>query len=93
MSRSYKKHPYVKDNGCIKKGKKLLRKKIRQAKDVPNGNAYRKYIERWFYIHDGKEIERLNELLLGWNSKESWTEFYSSWEEVFREWITVWKGK
>lgn len=93
MSRSYKKHPYVKYNKHLRWGKKRLHKKIRRTEDIPNGNVYRKYFERWYTIYDGKDIERYQEILLGWNNQEEWTQFYKSFQEVYKEWITTWKGK
>jgi hypothetical protein len=93
VSRSYKKHPYVKYNKHIRRGKKRLHKKIRRTEDIPNGNVYRKYFERWYNIYDGKDIERYQEILLGWNNQEEWTQFYKSFQEVYKEWITTWKGK
>lgn len=93
MSRSYKKHPYVKYNRHLRCGKKRLHKKIRRTEDIPNGNVYRKYFERWYNIYDGKDIERYQEILLGWNNQEEWTQFYKSFQEVYKEWITTWKGK
>ena len=41
MSRSYKKHPRVKD--ASNKGmKKFANKKVRHTKNIPNGKAYKK---------------------------------------------------
>ncbi|HAH17786.1 MAG TPA: hypothetical protein DCL29_02025 [Eubacterium sp.] len=46
MSRSYKKHPRVKDKN--NKGmKKYANKKVRHTKDIPNGKAYKKVFESW----------------------------------------------
>ena len=46
MSRSYKKHPRVKD--AANKGmKKFANKKVRRTKDIPNGKAYKKLFESW----------------------------------------------
>ena len=46
MSRSYKKHPRVKDS-ADKFMKKYANKKIRRAKDIPSGKAYKKVFESW----------------------------------------------
>lgn len=46
MSRSYKKHPRVKD--AANKGmKKFANKKVRHTKNIPNGKAYKKVFESW----------------------------------------------
>ena len=44
MSRSYKKYPSVKDRDSSKWGKRYCNKKVRKTLDIPNGNAYMKYI-------------------------------------------------
>ena len=95
MSRSYKKHPYIKLNNprMIRNGKRLLRKKIRRSQDVPNGNTYRKYIERWWEIYDGKQFERLDEIVLDWNNGCYWMDEYETYKQLFSEWITTWKIK
>lgn len=46
MSRSYKKHPIVKDNQNW--AQKAANRHIRHScDDVPNGSAYRKYYPQW----------------------------------------------
>lgn len=52
MSRSFKHFPFVKDTDSCKWGKRYCNKKIRKTKDIPNGKAYRKFIEPWDYIYD-----------------------------------------
>lgn len=52
MSRSYKKKPVFTDNAS-KKHKRLANKKVRKAKNVTNGNQYKKVSESWD-IHDWK---------------------------------------
>ena len=52
MSRSFKHFPFVKDRDSCKWGKRYCNKKIRKTKDIPNGKAYRKFIEPWDYIYD-----------------------------------------
>ncbi|MBQ7569247.1 hypothetical protein IJT17_10670 [bacterium] len=93
MSRSYKKHPWHKYRYDRINGKRILHKIVRRAEEVPSGNLYRKLIERWDYIYDGKAIQTLNELRLDWNNQEEWTEDYASWDEVYREWKVRWKAK
>ena len=46
MSRSYKKHPFVKDP-ANKGMKRCANKKVRHTKDIPNGKAYKKVFESW----------------------------------------------
>ena len=46
MSRSYKKHPRVKDS-ANKFMKKYANKKVRRTKDIPSGKAYKKVFESW----------------------------------------------
>ena len=46
MSRSYKKHPYVKDP-ADKRMKRYANKKVRHTKDIPNGKAYKKVFNSW----------------------------------------------
>ncbi len=46
MSRSYKKHPRVKDSAS-KNMKRFANKKVRRTKEVPSGKAYKKLFESW----------------------------------------------
>jgi hypothetical protein len=50
MSRSYKKHPIIKDGGrSSKKSKRLANKKVRRNVDKlpPKGKAYKKIYDSW----------------------------------------------
>ena len=53
MSRSYKKHPYVKDGGPtgVRFAKREANKKVRRTANIPNGKSYRRVSEPWD-IHD-----------------------------------------
>lgn len=95
MSRSYRKNPILKYNSpdMVRRGKRFLHKRIRRTPDVPNGNAYRKYIERWDYLFDGRSREDLSELILAWNNGCWWMEDYDSLEHVYRDWVVKWKAK
>lgn len=46
MSRSYKKHPFVKDP-ANKFMKRYANKKVRRTPNIPNGKAYKKVFESW----------------------------------------------
>jgi hypothetical protein len=47
MSRSYKKHPVIKDNGGTKKWWKKYSNNVCKQHDLPNGMYYKKLVERW----------------------------------------------
>lgn len=52
MSRSYKHSPFVRDpHHNLKKVKREASKMVRRAKDITNGNMYRKVYCTW-NIHD-----------------------------------------
>lgn len=72
MSRSVKKIPFVKDRESCKWGKRYCNKKVRKAKDIPNGKAYRKLTEPWDFIYD-------------YSCSETWEE-YKHWCECPRWW-------
>ena len=56
MSRSYKKHLWIRLKGdSSKEGKRLANKRIRHKTDVPDGRAYRKYYDQW-NICDGQYL-------------------------------------
>lgn len=55
MSRSYKKHVWLKDHNAGMKH--FANRKVRRAKDVPNGGGYRKMYDQysicdWKYLYD-----------------------------------------
>ena len=70
MSRSYKKTPFVKDKQSSKWGKRYCNKRVRKAKDVPNGKAYRKLTEPWDFIYDYSHIEWEWEVRRGWEATQ-----------------------
>jgi hypothetical protein len=47
MSRSRKRFPCVKGGGMGKYGKIVCNRKVRRAKDLPSGGAYRKVGSSW----------------------------------------------
>lgn len=47
MSRSYKKHPWVKGNNCKKTDKRNANKCVRNHKDVPNGGKFKRCFCSW----------------------------------------------
>lgn len=89
MSRSYKKHPRVKDS-ANKFMKKYANKKVRRTKDIPSGKAYKKVFESWDisdwnWIWTKREAERewLSEDENSWVRKEFETleEYLIYWEK------------
>lgn len=72
MSRSYKKHPRVKDS-ANKFMKKYANKKVRRTKDIPSGKAYKKVFESWD-ISDWNWIWTKEEAEKAWLSadEDSW---------------------
>lgn len=50
MSRSFKKHPV--DKVIVPDGKRISNRKVRRAKSVPNGCAYRKVYNPYDVIDD-----------------------------------------
>ena len=63
MSRSYKHYPFVKDRDSSKWGKRYCNKRVRKAKNIPNGKAYKKLTEPWDYIYDYSFSETWEEYL------------------------------
>jgi len=47
MSRSYKKHPIVQQAGDKRRHKRWANKRVRKAKDIPNGKGYRMLYNPW----------------------------------------------
>ena len=72
MSRSYKKHPRVKDPAG-KYMKRFANKRVRHTKDIPNGKAYKKVFESW-EISDWNWIWTKEDAIKKWNSadEDSW---------------------
>lgn len=61
MTRSFKKNPVI-SNCCCGKGsamrfaKRKANRVVRQQhEDIPNGNHYRRIVERWWFPDDGKQ--------------------------------------
>lgn len=72
MSRSFKKHPIIKDNGkSKKKGKKIANRKVRRSKlSGRKSKNYKKYYESWnvydFRFYRDKEPDMDDEYLNWW---------------------------
>ena len=88
MSRSYKKHPRVKDS-ANKFMKKYANKKVRRAKDIPSGKAYRKVFESWA-ISDWNWIWTKREAEKDWFSadEDSWIRKHF---ETLEEYLIYWE--
>lgn len=70
MGKSIKKHPIIKQ-GSVKHRKfhkKQANRKVRYAKDVPNGKQYRKYYESW-EINDSVMRYSIHEFLAFYESE------------------------
>lgn len=103
MSRSYKKYPICKDNGC-RDYKKIYNRRLRRSKkfgleDIPNGNAYRKFNCPW-NICDWKCTSTWQEFQ---KSQKYWDDYAESkgytWhkkrtdKELYHDWYTMYKMK
>lgn len=94
MSRSYKKHPFVKDP-ANKFMKRYANKKVRRTPNIPNGKAYKKVFESW-EISDWNWIWTKNEAIHDWESAEpnSWIrEHYETLEKYLIYWEKCVKRK
>lgn len=94
MSRSYKKHPRVKDS-ANKFMKKYANKKVRRTKDIPSGKAYKKVFESWD-ISDWNWIWTKEEAEKAWLSaeKDSWIrEHFETLEKYLIYWEKCVKRK
>lgn len=88
MSRSYKKHPRVKDKNS-KGMKRYANKKVRRTKDIPNGKAYRKVFESW-NISDYQWIWTREEAIVMYEqaSTNSWIKKHF---ETLEEYLIYWE--
>lgn len=94
MSRSYKKHPIVKDPAG-KYMKRFANKKVRRTKDIPNGKAYRKVFETWD-ISDFRWIWSREKAIYDYLTAEpdSWIrKKYETLEEYLKYWEKCVKRK
>ena len=94
MSRSYKKHPRVKDSAS-RYMKKYANKKVRRTKNIPNGKAYKKVFESW-EISDWNWIWTKNEAIHEWESAKpnSWIrKHYETLEKYLIYWEKCVKRK
>ena len=94
MSRSYKKHPRVKDP-ANKFMKKYANKKVRRTPDIPNGKAYKKVFES-YDISDWCWIWTKEEAIQNWTNArpDSWVrEHYETLEKYLIYWEKCVKRK
>ena len=97
MSRSWKHFPFVKDRQSSKWGKRYCNKKVRKAKDVPNGKAYRKLVEPWDYIYDYSCSVFKKDIIKYWEATQKsiaqgvkgWENWYDA--ETLEEELNIWK--
>lgn len=95
MSRSYKKYPFVKDKSGSKHGKKFANKKVRHAKNLPNGKAYKKVYESWD-ICDYKYLWTRKDAIEDWLSSKpnSWKrKHFKTLEDYLKYWEKCVKRK
>lgn len=91
MSRSYKKHPRVKD--AANKGmKKFANKKVRHTKNIPNGKAYKKVFES-YDISDWCWIWTKEEAIKEWYENNWIREHYETLEKYLMYWEKCTKRK
>lgn len=94
MSRSYKKHPRVKDP-ANKFMKRYANKKVRHTLDIPNGKAYKKVFES-YDISDWCWIWTKEEAIQNWENAKpnSWIrEHYETLEKYLIYWEKCVKRK
>ncbi len=95
MSRSYKKHPFIKDGGrSSKKDKQLANRAVRRGnKDLSKkGKGYKRiycsydindYISRWPWKEAKKE----------WETNSWWRNYFLSEKEFYNYWAKCYKRK
>ena len=96
MSRSFKKHPWVTDGDTpgTKYSKKFANKKVRHAKNIPNGGSYKQLYESW-NIRDYKYFWSWAEAKADWEANKEYYEKrgYPTLKSYYRYWMTHIKGK
>jgi hypothetical protein len=86
MSRSYKKHPFVKDP-ANKFMKRYANKKVRRTPNIPNGKAYKKVFESW----------DISDWRWWWNEQNAIDDYYDdnlwykSEYETLEEYLIYWE--
>ena len=85
MSRSYKKHPFVKDP-ANKFMKRYANKKVRRTPNIPNGKAYKKVFESW----------DISDWRWWWNEQNAIDDYYNDlWckdeYETLEEYLIYWE--
>ena len=88
MSRSFRKHPCVKDPAS-KYMKRYANKKVRHTKDIPNGGAYKKVFESW-EISDYCWFWTRQEAIDEWESK-SLTNYLKAHFKSLEEYLSYWE--
>ena len=100
MSRSFKKHPIVKDNGkgakdSKKKANQIVRRKYKNIDFPLKGNYYRKLFPQ-YDIHDWVIYHSLQQAINEWESEEEdgWIHsYYKTLEEYLKHWFKTMKRK
>jgi hypothetical protein len=86
MSRSYKKHPFVKDP-ANKFMKRYANKKVRRTPNIPNGKAYKKVFESWD-ISDWRWWWDKQDAIFDYYDDNLW---YKSEYETLEEYLIYWE--
>ena len=86
MSRSYKKHPFVKDP-ANKFMKRYANKKVRRTPNIPNGKAYKKVFESWD-ISDWRWWWDKQTAIFDYYDDNLW---YKSEYETLEEYLIYWE--
>lgn len=85
MSRSYKKHPRVKDP-ANKNAKRFANKKVRKTDNIPSGGGYKKIYCSW-EISDYCWIWTKKQAIQDWEKEKG----YSTRFETLEEWLDYWE--
>ena len=88
MSRSFRKHPCVKDP-ARKYMKRYANKKVRHTKNIPNGGAYKKIFESW-KISDYCWLWTRQEAINEWEN-ESLTNYLKTRFKSLEEYLSYWE--
>ena len=96
MSRSYKKHPFIKDQSYRKSGKKYANRKVRRSKDTLQHRDYKKQYCSWEisdYISYMSEDELVAEFCKSRKTKDHWMNKFSTLDEALSWWKKEYLGK
>ena len=92
MSRSYKKHNFIKDP-AVKGMKRCANKKVRHTKYLSNGGAYKKCFESWDisdYKYQWTKEDAINEYNARLANPEEWHWFLEKFETL-EKYLIYWE--